>query len=943
MVIDPRMLPSMGPEVINGQINDKTMDLLDILNKVAGNQGFGTKTLTLLDGALSSDLSLGVYNIEPDADASPWANNQIVYFQSTPQRLSQIQSLLTTNLNRIQDDIVDNVNSLFDLIQKGQAEGGLDIENQINAIRSQLETKTDLKDILDTGGQLEDTIRTLLTDDSAINTIVDKLFEKFRLSVGRLNQEIFALLDDGDADFSDGSTDMPRYIVAQSNGTAQVVDTIDEVFNLKVAALQASYETQYGAGTWTQELQNQNLFTIIGSLFQGNSLQLSEDLVNYIIADKDIPEEDLALFKTSSQFSRLYDLPSFIQAASNFYGTSGDLYATVEALYKDQIEATTPKYFNDARTVRDIITGKADNMDSSNINSLFRSAGDQVTEAALGVIDLLGSGFSKLSRNEFESFVRKNPILLIQALEDKKANSSNNSEIFLINAQIKRLQSFNSRKIATLIRYYSDRQARGESPLSQEEYEQAITELKQLQKGKSEDIDLYNNFPELSLEELESPIVDINLDDVINVTLDVANAHSALYAMENIQASKMNSTYDQRQLPQASQDGSMPDDNSIPPPLVSPSLLSTVISAVGNQILYKAYDLLNNPDVPDESWLVNQNSILKSIDEGLASGELAPGTTAGQQFLATMKAAFKDVIKKFVIDDLTAQKAAVDNARDGIQSIGVLEANDPFSTDLPNQNPIDINAIQNSFAQIDQALGGDLLNDNNYINKNGLGNVKKYLTDLSPNIQNSINAVMDQISQINQGLIFGDLAALNSQLASLQNLLASNNDLLNGNGKVGQVFSSYINKALNGKPIPPGQDPFDFFQSQEEDIVQAYKDALLVYSDKAVNHLSENSDQFGDTDIEEAFKAALASDTVLDLNGDGENDFKTIENTIGALGNLSTKLSTNLFGTDEAKPGDYTKQDIKRLIRLMYVLDMLEWSDWEYRTLEGDLSRYAVE
>ncbi len=58
----------------------------------------------------------------------------------------------------------------------------------------------------------------------------------------------------------------------------------------------------------------------------------------------------------------------------------------------------------------------------------------------------------------------------------------------------------------------------------------------------------------------------------------------------------------------------MPEDTTMAPPQVSPTILSGVIAAIGNQILYKANDLIYNSKIPDSNWVDNNVTILKDID-----------------------------------------------------------------------------------------------------------------------------------------------------------------------------------------------------------------------------------------------------------------------------------------------------------------------------------------
>ena len=50
----------------------------------------------------------------------------------------------------------------------------------------------------------------------------------------------------------------------------------------------------------------------------------------------------------------------------------------------------------------------------------------------------------------------------------------------------------------------------------------------------------------------------------------------------------------------------------------------------------------------------------------------------------------------------------------------------------------------------------------------------------------------------------------------------------------------------------------------------------------------------------------------------------------------------NLLDERKADFGGIEQQSIKRLILLMFVLSMLEYSDWDYRKTEADQSRYSV-
>jgi hypothetical protein len=77
----------------------------------------------------------------------------------------------------------------------------------------------------------------------------------------------------------------------------------------------------------------------------------------------------------------------------------------------------------------DILKGKTGDGDTSMVSKIFQGAGDKIAAAASGAIQVLSSGFDKLSSSNFEEFVRNNPVLMIEHLLEQKANSSDSEEI----------------------------------------------------------------------------------------------------------------------------------------------------------------------------------------------------------------------------------------------------------------------------------------------------------------------------------------------------------------------------------------------------------------------------------------------------------------------------------------------------------------------------------
>lgn len=974
VLIDPRANPTLGADFISGQITDKALALLDILNQVTGTQGTNVKQFDILENGQTSAATLGVYNISAGTNA--WDANQLVYFQSTPQRLALIQQKLQNNLARIESDITNNIVTLFDLIQKNSANGGLDIQGQLDTAEVALNNASG-DSILSTGKDLEQQILTLLTSDTALDTLIDAFITKFKLDVSRLDSEIFDLFDDNDGVYSSRngqdstSSNSTKYLVSFGAGKPAVIaDSIDEVFDI---TFKSQYETDHGAGSWTSAVEQSTLLTFVGNAFQQGKLSLDPGLIEAIIADKNISDDELAGITQQGQFLRKYGFSEFLTLAGNYYNTGANTDATIKQLSLAHLKSLTPQYFDDNRTLQDIVGGKdTSSSNSSSLNKVFQGTGDQINQAISGAIELLGSGYKQLSTNNFEDFVRNNPILIVQYLESKHDPALDN--------QIKLLMEFNIRKIEGQIFYYTEANKRLEedaSPnLKEIQHNQQMLNILEGYEGKSgilaklkdypknasssDIINLYHNpalDPELQLDTIDtSTISDSALNQIINSGLSIQNVHAALYANEILEAGKINANYTGRELPKANDDGEIPEDTTMAPPQISPTILSGVIAAMGNAILYKANNLLRSSDVPDSNWVTNNVTILKDIDDKIASGALARGTTAGKAFLDNLKLVFRNIIKQFVTSDVQTFKSSVDQAKTAIASQDTLVGS--------SINPINPNDTEGNLDKIEQALNGDIYTDGNFINDAGLNNIKPYLENVITNASSQIQAKNLIIDTITNTLVPGkqkqiDDAIANgedpSQIQSLQNELKNMQDDLKSKQNEKAIEQSYINRATHllydpGKindlisqlinninsVIDPNNPPTDI----KATLLGIYRVRLESYSNKLTDHFKDDTDGNGTTDIEQMFKDTLTG-TSLDLNKDGINDFQNIQNAIDKISNLGDSI-TNIFGSKDASEGGIDKQSIRRLILMMFAMSILEYSDWDYHKAEADMSNYSA-
>ncbi|MDD9898287.1 MAG: hypothetical protein OXU45_04710, partial [Candidatus Melainabacteria bacterium] len=120
------------------------------------------------------------------------------------------------------------------------------------------------------------------------------------------------------------------------------------------------------------------------------------------------------------------------------------------------LAARTPKYYEDNRSLVDMLHGKADASDRSSASFIFGSLKDKITQAAGGAVQALGGGFNKLASNNFDSFVRNNPILLIEHLETEKATASE-ERLEEIEKEIEALTEFQKRQLDSFTTWFKEK------------------------------------------------------------------------------------------------------------------------------------------------------------------------------------------------------------------------------------------------------------------------------------------------------------------------------------------------------------------------------------------------------------------------------------------------------------------------------------------------------
>ncbi|MDA1021451.1 MAG: hypothetical protein O2962_07895, partial [Cyanobacteria bacterium] len=283
---DPRSKPVLGSEIISGQITDKASALYDLLNQVTGTEGGSYKTFDIddPDSEENYQLDLGVYSIEKSSNARAWQTVERIYFQDSGQRLQQIEGTLRDNFDRLRNDITDNIDSLFILINHSESEGGVVAGASNESIIAEIQAVAD--DANSTAEDVENIIHELLTSEDAIGRLIETLFTNFQHDVQRLDSEIFDLLDDDDGTFSNSgmsetdTTESTKYFLDFGKGqAAKIANSQEQAVEFTLDFLKERLEAKTPGAVWNEAAQ---IGLQVTTKFQSGRLLLDPALIEAI-------------------------------------------------------------------------------------------------------------------------------------------------------------------------------------------------------------------------------------------------------------------------------------------------------------------------------------------------------------------------------------------------------------------------------------------------------------------------------------------------------------------------------------------------------------------------------------------------------------------------------------------------------------------------------------
>jgi hypothetical protein len=675
----------------------------------------------------------------------------------------------------------------------------------------------------------------------------------------------------------------------------------------------------------------------INNLIQAKKLKFEPEFLNFIIEQKNLSEDDLKKLQGPEELLETIDKEELYTLAGQFYNQSDNKNITVD-LFLGNIKQNTSLYYEDERTLTDLLEGKqTNNRNDLNTNKIFKSMKDQIIGSGQATLDILQNGYDRVAKNTLQEYIRGNPLNTAIFFEDyfkeNKANLNNEQQIsiqkniktlldrfqVLINNQKSGANKNTLQELArlnTAINSYEPEEGKDLGYIA-EQFANLNPSIKNKFRFSAWPEELQDKTPEnLSL-----------IENEIKETTKIYNAQNQLYAMEMLETNKKNSSWQQRKLPEI-KEGQEPIQETAPP-LISPTILSMMIAAIGNQAIERASSIVEG-EHPDKQWLINNSNLLKTIDENLRN--LGSDADRSKLFVDGLKNKFVNIVREFLINKSDTRSAAnnaksnlVNNNRD-IKKLHILTGTDSNFNFGSGNLDLDLNQIESELGEL---MNLETINSSsNKICKAGLKDTKEFLENTALNLQ-------QLILNPPEGSNLDDLQQKLSKVYDL--LYGENNSATNAStGSILERFTTLtndINTACANKPDDVTQ--MEYLQSKEREKITEYKNALKQFSDDMTN--LRDSDNIN---IEEALKETLSNNNqsnLLDLDNNGTNDLKDLKDLANMISGNSNSLSTtfeNIFGTDRETGKNIQDMGLRRLILVMYLFTLMESGDWSHQIQE---------
>ena len=809
----------LGSAVANS-INDldkKTSDVIEFLDSTIPSENSPNEIQKVSDnGEVQFLTSYEITNeniVAGNAQATSenWEEvKQTYYVQSASERLDFIADYVNDvsfgYLNQLEGNITDIVNS-----KEFKATA---LKNDTDLIDP---ATTDLADFFNTinNGTLFDATSLVTTGDMNLDTGINT--STVSLGANDALENLQDIIHDGDSVYNgtgnaeeevyllSGGRTMDKFSLGNDGrinmSTADQLDAFDEINNDFI-----SVDTAELGGLTIQVFKEAFLNDAILGALNSGSLIVKDDEMLHKIQNKEYED----------------DINQFITDYKAEFGVTGSDYEVLVNVYLESFDLTSDKYIEDTRSLYDLLSGdQAGTYGDGNLSNIaFSSITDSADAAGKEIYDSFARGFDdKTSSSLIELFkdeVTTIPEDYISNAKDPSKSMDIRDVKYLYEAMLQdptfaldpdTISGDPTQAEQELIDNWKTMQRELNSidglalKLDKFEAENGITPYIVPDINNPADVAALKNKFETNLFNVDNNTSNIgNFNDqlelfVNDLDMGATDPHKNIYAGQQIEASRINAQYSTKPKPTPRADGSLPEDNSIPPLHIGPTVGSLIITVIGEELKNKAQEM------GDQNF-VKLDSGFNIIDTG---AEGADSLQEIQVQLRNLTNAFNDPAKAEAVES-----AILNDMEKVLEDFFSMPTVQGSYTDLETayNDLIANDTEENRKAYIDamNEFNNKILNETNG-SGNTLGQEMTLIADAGSMSTGLENAIDNIDGTMGDGLNFDtELGAISESINDLRNTFESNFSM-NSNNKISKIekdLNFYREIERNGSSMSNG-------------------------------------------------------------------------------------------------------------------------------------------
>ncbi|NQY79391.1 MAG: hypothetical protein HRT47_03660 [Candidatus Caenarcaniphilales bacterium] len=713
------------------------------------------------------------------ATTENWQNeSQKYYVQSASERLDFIADYVSDvsfgYLNQLEGNITDIVDSKE--FKKNS------LKNNNNLVDP---SKTDLADFLNTinNNTLFDATTLVTTGDMNLDTGINTT--TVNLGANQALENLQNIIHDGDSVYNgSGSGTETQYLL--SGGRTMDLFTLDANGRINM-----STADQLTAFDEINDFANNIDSSDLGSLTLDEFKQvfLNEQVLRLLNnGNLKVKDDDMLHKIQNNEYEN--NITQFITDYKAEFGLTGSSdYEVLVNVYLESFDLTSDKYIEDNRSLYDLLSGDQSGTygDGSLSNVAFSSISDAANSAGAELYDSFARGFDgKTTSSLINAF--KDDVTTVS--EDYIGNAKDPSKTFdirdvkyLYEAMLEdpsfaidpdTIMGDPTQAEQDLINNWNIMKTELNAinglslKLDRHESQNGITPYVVPDITDPVEVNNLKNKFENNLFNLDTTTSSLtNFNEKLEVfvrelDMGITNTHKNIYAGQQVEASRINAQFDTKARPAPRADGSIPEDTSIPPLYIGPTVSSLVITALGEELKEKTETLSNQSFVKlDSSY-----NIVDTSAEGSSSLQEI------QAQLGTLSSAFSDPAKAQAVE-----QAILTDMEKVLEDFFTLPDVQTSYTDLEiaYNDLVDDDTEENRKAYIDamDSFNKKLLNETNG-DGNTLEQAMVLIADNTTMSNNLRNAIDNIDGTLGDGLNFDtELGAISDSISDLRNSFES--------------------------------------------------------------------------------------------------------------------------------------------------------------------------